>query len=277
MQQRLRQVLNGLATPEQIQLLCEACEVLEELNFRDHEFAIEQLISKPDMVPGELAFQLIEDVFKPTFAEYLQAMGVKLVEDATLSQYKSALFWISRIENFEDQEAINGIASSDESSEDNLAEILSVVSAEPSDNFILMFDSVSDALLTRIAELSEGKEVPVLVDVSEFNRAKARTVKYFDWLMERVPEFVGKYIKPDDLKLGLPAEVILASHREVLEDLPDGDCAKLLIFYLFTSDLPDEAVKPAIANEVEVLFSDIIRAMGVSKQCQVLLGQLNHA
>lgn len=277
MQQRLRQILDGVATVEQTNLICEACQVLEDLNFHDHETIIEQTLASPEMSVGEVTFVLIENIFIPLFAEYLLAMGITLNEQCTLTDYKDVLFWVSQIDNNDDADIIYGLATGDDESEDTLAEILSVLSSRPAEDFAVMLDTVLDSLIDRIISVTEGKGEIVLPDSADVDRARARTIKLVDWLIQNDPMFASKFVRVEDLQLGMDPAVTVNPHRGFMEIQTDADCAKLLVLYLFVSDLHDTDIVPALAREVELIHTDLVRAMNTSKIAKKLLGQIGHA
>lgn len=276
MQTRLRQILDGLATPDQLQLICDACAVLEELNYREHESDIEQLIARPDTETGQVVYDIIEQILKPALAGYLRATGITVSDEITLADLKDLVFWVVRIENYEEQDAINGIATSDESAEDNLAEILALVSATPAERFSVLLDSVSDSLIDRIAELTDGKETPILPDSRDFDRAKQRTLRYVNWLETTDPDTYAM-LDLSGLRLGLSSEVILSLHRDQLAAIEPKRCAKLLMLYLLSSDIDDEQILPAIGVEAELLYENIVQGMELTRAARALAGQLTNA
>lgn len=276
MRERLIQLFDGLANPDQLQLILESCEVLEGINYRYHEDAIEQFFTLPDSQTGEAVFAVTEKILAPVFREYIQAMGVRVAENVSLNQLKDLLFWLHFIPNYEDQDVVHQLATPDESAEDTLIDILSVVSALPEDYFSPMIDGVSSSLIVRIGELSDGHEVVELPDPTDFQRARARLIRYTGWLKDQHAK-LAQGIDLADLRLGLSAELTLARHRDELEALGARDCAMMLLFYLFGSDAPDESILPIASNEVEVLFEDFLKGVEVMRHCKSIMEQLNHA
>lgn len=276
MRERLITLFDGLANQDQLQVLIEACDVLSDMNYRAHEDAIEQFFMPSDVPTGDAVFIVTEQILAPIFREYIQAMGVTPADDLKLKQLKDLLFWLHFIPDFEDQDVVHQLATPDESAVDTLIDILSIVSALPEEHFSVMIDDVSDSLITRIAELSDGKEVPEVPDPADFARAKERLLRYVGLLRQTQSELMAG-IDLNDLRLGLSAEITLAKHRDALEQMDPKTCATLLLFYVLSSDAPDDAIIPIIGKEVELLFEDFLKGVEVTRLCETLLRQLPNA
>lgn len=276
MRERLIQLFDGIANEDQLQLILEACDVLTGMNYIDYEDAIEQFFGLPDSQSGEAVFVVTQKILVPIFQHAILAMGVTPSTEITLGQLKDLLFWLQFIPNFEDRDILHQLATTDEPSEDTLVDILSVVSALPEEYFTPMISGVASSLIERIHEITAGYESSDVPDPADFDRAKQRLLLYLEWLKKDNPELASA-IDLSDLRLGLSGEIILAKYRVSLEHLENKTCARMLLFYLLSSDLPTEQILTAAGKEVEILFEDFLRGVEVMRHCETIMGQLRYA
>lgn len=275
MKERLAQLLDGIATPEQILLALDADDALTSVGFQQHEDVIEQTVASLNGDLSAVYPAIVQDCFMPIFKTCLQEMGVVVEEEALLPDVISVFRWTMAIENFEDQEFINTLANGDEESEDTFADILSAVSAIPAETFLPHIQSVSDALIDRISQLSAGKGPYRQPDPSVYKTAKERTGKLFSWLEANDPEFVAK-LDLSAVKMGYPAETILRGLRGTLNFDDPAYVGKYLVFMLHSTDIVSSDIELAAKREIEINTDDVVRGIMASKAVTKLMTQVRN-
>ena len=276
MLERLRNLLTGMMVTQQLQLLFDAIEVLLSNGVFDLEFAINQELSQPDIAPGEIYERLVDRCLMPAFRTHLTAMGIEVADDIPLAVCVDLFSTVMLVDNFEDKVVINGLARCEEESEDVLAEILAVVSAKPAEYFIPYLESVTDALIARIANITDGYDVPIPVDPADYARAKARVQMLMNFARQHLSDVLSQPIYLDRVKLGGNADVMLSGLRDTVETIPPRAAAFLIILFTMASDSLDSSIVNAVKREIELTFEDLVQAMSVGKLATQLLKQVGY-
>lgn len=276
MLERLRTLLTGFILPQQLQLLLDAVEALMSNGDLELEFSIDQELSKSNLDTSELYLYLIEHCLVPAFRTHLSAMGIEMDDETPLPIWTAVFSNVMRIENFDEPTILNGLATCEESNEDVFAEILAVVSAQPSDTFIPHIASVSDALIERIAAVTDGYEEPIPVNAADYARAKQRVSQFMRYVTQNQPNVLNQPVFLDQVKMGGNADAMLASLRDTVETYPPKTAALLIILFVLASDALDTSVVAAVKREVELTFEDLVQAMQVGKLARQFLKEVGY-
>ncbi len=274
MLERLTTILASISTPAQLETITEAVRVLSENGFKQCEEIIDDEIALCSDAPMVVVPNLIEQRFSPMIRTFLGEMGVTLAPDLTLTQLTEIFDVTARIENFDDQSTLFGLATCEEESVEVFLCMLSLVSAKPEAYFAPMVEDVSDFLISRIAELTGTFDDTERVDQETMAHAKRRVIRLIGFAQQSMPDLYANFVHVDHLKLGCPATLLLENLREHLEEIPDDAAALLICLYVLSSDIPDGQIRTAVSREVETTFTELFRAMAVSKSAAQILARV---
>ncbi len=266
MLERLRTLLDGLATPAQIDCVVDACEALSTHGYQDHWFSIEQLTASSVDDPTELTNTIIIESLIPTYKELFTSMGITVSSDIDLSQCVELFRGVMQLENFDDNATLHGIATCDESNEDILLSLLEVVTTRQSEHFAPLIDDVKSSFIQAIAKLTSNFIDAVPIDRACYDRAKFRVKRLLEYCQRTQPSLLDTPLDLSLLRLGYPLEGLLHDKRDDIEDMPVQLASLMLLLYVYCSEVTDDRLDAVIGRELEVTFSNVVTAMDVAKR-----------
>jgi len=272
MLERLKTLLDGLATPAQIDCIVDACETLSAHGYQDHWFSIEQIFTSAVDDPTGLVHTIINEQLCPLYRGLLASMGITLAPDVTLAQSVEVFRGVMQIENFDDNATLYGLATCDESAEDIFLSLLEVVTAQQSEYFAPFIDGVTDSFIRVVAKITSNFVDTVPIDQVYYNRAKSRVQRLLEYCQTTQPTLLETPIDLSTLRLGYPLESLLQDKRDMIEDLPVQQASLLLLLYIYCSEVPDDVLDAVVSRELELTFSNVVTAMDAARRITVLRG-----
>lgn len=204
----------------------------------------------------------------------LSVLGVTVDENAKLKDMYDLSVGISHITSHEDIASIIASASNDSDSVDQLAEILQLVTTQPSVVWVMMLDTVSDDLIKRIRELSVNMvdaEYQEMEESAEYLAALRMFAAYVAQTERKliVLEMVGSLV------LGQPFETYINSGY--LNDLFDSNemhtlALELYGFALMSSDAKHDPIG-AVRNIIEKYIGDSGRIVKLNVELNLVNAQ----
>lgn len=277
MLERIMSLLAGLGTPAQLQAVAEAVTLLSDNGFHQCDQMLQDEIAMCADEPTKLIGNLTELRLIPLFRDFLESMGIALVPGLPLSQVCEIFDATIRIENFEDQDLIYSLATSEEDSVETYLAILSVVGTKPEEYFAPMIENVSDHVIARIAEVVGDFTPPPVVDQAAYYRAKGRVLKCVEVFKIDYADVYAEYVKLDALRLGCPADLLMVDIHDNHDSIPELVAVVLIVLYVASSDVPDSELSKRVHAEISQTFTELVPAMSASKAAVRLLAKVGYA
>lgn len=265
MLERLTTLLAGMGTPAQLQAVYEAVTVLSENGFHQCEQIVQDEVALCSNEPAKLITNLTDLRLIPLFREFLQEMGIALVDGLPLASVTEIFEATIRIENFEDKDLTYNLATSDEDSVEIYLGLLAVVSTKSEEHFAPMVESVSDYLIKRIAEVIGDFDEQPGVDPLVHARAKARVLRFIEVLNHDAPSVLDEYVKLDELRLGCTIEPLLEPLEEEHDKLAKNVVVAMIVLYVLSSDVEDGEVAKNVHRIIADFYIDLNDAFTANK------------
>lgn len=252
-------------TPEQKTSYLDACQALIDNGITEHVFLLEQNLAVSDSLDVDTAVSGFEEILLPFFTDIIGEFGIVLSESVTLSEAADVFRSLLVLENYEDKATVNALTSSDDGCEAALSDILELVGRYASVDYIRMFESVSDELLDRIAELTSSIAVEDNPSEETVDVCKHRLRLFLD-LPEvdknKTPLIVGLLM--NGARLGVDRHDLIAPHREYLETLSSPkSIASECIGLLLASKEENKDLQKAFGMELDLLHLEQLQRTAV--------------
>lgn len=227
--------------------------------FLDTEIAsLENDFTELLMLEGSIDRSELTLKFEQLVTENIQALilqhGVKVNEEATLSILNQIIIGLMSIQYYLDYEAVLRVVEEGVESEDQLSQILEMVTGIDKELLYPAFDVVSEALIEKIEELFEGKQVQtkqeILVEEEQFK--VVRKVRDVARYINR-PDLMGIRLINANVFISAPFENYLHYVHHELEDKTPEEVAYELFVLLNMS-------KDGYKNNISVFeqYSDLL-------------------
>lgn len=264
--------LNTSTTPELRDLILEAAEVLLTAGVDNHLFLMRNALDEADALGDfDVVNTSIVGTLIPLLHHHLREFGIKVVEETDLPTALSMFKAVLAIEEWADPQTLNAMALVDEDPETVLADILEVVGDLTSSDYLMVLESVSDNLITRIVEITDRPAEPEDVDHSAIDTAKARLKELF----VRAPYGEDSHFihaLAEGLHLGRDFHTTIEPYLPELIDGPVVGLAQELVGFALASSLPREEIIPALDALKEHFNLNVVDLMQLDSQIRTLLG-----
>ena len=271
--------LEATATPEQRAVCLDACQSLVEAGITDHSFLIEQELAVADSYDGDFLIHLQEETLKPIYVNILREFGVRLTEEATLARHVDVLKALHALDNYEDQQSLLGFCESNDGAEAALADILQLLGAYDSTEYLMVLDFVSPALLDRIVEICTAESTEALPTNEIVAVAQQRVTKYLT-----LPEAkdldehsVFRTALTDGLRLGLSMDDLIAPYRSQLENITVPKLMLELVGFALASGNDDAFMRTVLTKELDYHHLSPDQILKLDVAISHLLRQVFHA
>lgn len=246
--------LEANVTPETKQVFMDACTTLSENGFTDHEFVIEQDLMLADNLDSDIATSMITNYLLPVYRERLAEFGVFANDGLTLAMATDILKGLLSIDNYDDFDSINSRCDTFEGPEAALADILELVGAHSSDEYLTVLERVSPDQIARIESMTERVNEDDIVNQTQVDSIRSRMYALASAIggMDKVV-MANQYLAEGG-KVGIPAGEIVAPYRERLDELTTaGDLARELLMLVAMSDTTIDNLNAAVKAELDLL------------------------
>lgn len=245
--------LDVTATPEQRAVCLDACRTLAEAGLTDHEFLIDQELAVAESYDGDFLIHLQDELLKPILVNVLREFGVRLSEEATLAQFTDVLKALHALDNYEDRQSVLGYCESNDGAEAALADILELLGAYHSTEYLTVLDYVSPSTLERIAEICSRTDVEILAaNMEALAPLQIRVTKYLRLPeMQELKDSVFRQALTDGLRLGLSMDLLIAPYRAQLDALPPPQLLLELVGFALASGNDDAFIRTVLTKEFD--------------------------
>lgn len=156
--------LLNLVSDERAQVLKNLCDILEELNFDNHHFEIQQIFGLQDTMSDDaLLVERINDALTVACWTCLGQCGIEVV-DSPLTEYIPILTLVARWEHFVMPEVLYADIESAGSDIEAFAIAVETITGHPRDNVIETLEWINPNTIMmmrqKLATLSEGVDLP---------------------------------------------------------------------------------------------------------------------
>jgi hypothetical protein len=259
--------LDVAASPEQRAVCMDACQTLVEAGITDHEFLIDQELAVADSYDGDFLIHLHEELLKPIYVNVLREFGVRLTAEATLAQHVDVLKAMHAVDNYDDQQALLGYCESNDGAEAALADILELLGAYHSTEYLTVLDFVSPSVLERIAEICTQEPDEPLPASALVDRARVRVTKFLG-LAETADlkeDSVFRQAVVDGLRFGLSMDDAVAPYRTQLSERPAPQLVQELVGFALSTGNDDAFMRTLLSKELDhySLTPDLVLKMDV--------------
>lgn len=250
----LEVILQAKVSPERGEILLKAAQLIEDMGLHNHWLEIENILSLEESIDP---FQMVNDI------EYVLYEGVRVTlnnfsiftSSNDLALLISVIEGITLVEEYEDFDTVLAICDSDQSDEEILADLLALVTEYAAEDYLLILDTVSNRLISRIATLfaeEEDDEAPYDEEYS------------VPHIVRRLKGHIGdgEYLVTEEIRQGMPlglepALVFGRIESGLLETLSVKQASGELLAAALATNVPDEEVVKTATDQAEELFDDV--------------------
>ena len=207
----LRLYLETSTSPEFMNAITKAFELFEEYGLEDYEVGYEDILMTANNEGESEAAIKIGALTEEIQDSILGRMQIKVADEVTISEANTILEGIKGIEKTEFNQEILDICNDDQAPEEQLAEILQVVTGIDSERLVILFHEVSKAVIQNKIKplvLQEVIEPHTVIDSNADAVLMARFLMYRE-AMDNQPLFMH-----DMLMNGVPLRAPYASYHE---------------------------------------------------------------
>lgn len=242
--------LEATVTPEQRRVCLEACQALVDAGIEEHAALIENELAVVETQNGDALIAVVEGLLIPLYRNLLGEYGVRLIEEATLSQHVDVFKALNQIENYDDSETVYQLCDSPEGSEAALADVLALIGGQSTFDYLQQLAYVSPSLLERIQELHRTEALPAS-ETPQVERARRRLRKLLESpLAQTLPEpLILGYVEEGG-RLGVDVRwLIKPDDVKILETRSPAQLALEVVCLAAASNSTDESL-PAIVSHL---------------------------
>lgn len=247
MQDHFSKYLDQTATPERKLLLQNAIETLSQAGREDHVFFIDQMMEEEDVGDAGDFLLRVHVMLNQANHVMLKQFGVTLDDDCELDMSTDILKGILSMDNWSDPASISKQCESTETSEVVLATLLELVGAYHESDYLPHLERVSGDLIDRIDTLNQTFDDSALPSEEERERAQRRVEAFFArYSAPILSQAIGEM-----LLIGGGYHGLMEPYSEAIGDLPMDTAVNELVGFALASDLPNEKLTDAIAEECQ--------------------------
>lgn len=252
--------LEVTVTPELKRVYLNACQTLVDHGVTDHVFALDQEMAIADSLDSDVVLDSISGILLSIYRSTLGEFGIVVNDQATVAQAADVLQALATLENYDDQETINGLCDGPDGPEAALADLLQLTGSFTSAEYLPLFESVSVELLDRLAHLNR-RENPEELPSGEFiNNYRTRLhMLYTLAAAQSHPNLRIEALLNDGARLGLPYEEYTVAQRSYLDTCDPQLLAFELMGLLLASSLAENGILKAAAAELELLHLEQLK------------------
>ncbi len=246
--------LEANVTPEQKQVFMDACTTLSKNGFTDHEFVIEQDLMLADNLDSDIATSMITNYLLPVYRDRLAEFGVFASDELTLAMATDILTGLLSIDNYDDRDSINARCESYEGPEAALADILELVGARHSDEYLTVLERVSPDLIARIESMTDQVNEEDIANQDQVESIRTRLLALNVAIGGSDKAVMANEYLAEGGKIGIPAGEIVAPFRERLDEIATaGELARELLMLVALSDVRLDNLNAAVKAELDLL------------------------
>ena len=241
MLQDLEAYLDATTTPELAGLITQAFQTLLDAGVESHLIQIRNTLDRAEAQEQDAVLEL-NNVRLVTLRTSLKEFGVQVTPEADLKTLHSIFAGLQLVDKWADPDSLNVLTdASIEGEESCLADILNVVSDLTVGEYMVALESVSPALIDRIAELTrregDGPQPDEVVVAGCQHRLRFLFAKH-------MPGENSLFVKAldDGLRLGVSFDALIEQHLEAIMALPMSEAAWELVAFAKASDTPDDQI-----------------------------------
>lgn len=226
--------LGSITTPENRQVLMDACRLLEKAGILSHEADVEQILRTADQHEN---FSNLQDIFA-LLSEYMEStinqFGLQLTENIPVSALNQILDSLLILPDFGDPEAVLRVIEEEISVEEKVCDIFAIVNVLSWSDFAPYIMQVSPSLMARVVEVTDANLLPeeASEDVSKYRER-------FNAWRDMYPDTLALTIIREGFRLKTPLTTLVGrfnENLEVLEGQPNA-LAETIIGLMVVSDL----------------------------------------
>jgi hypothetical protein len=246
----LQLALEGLVTPERLDLLLEANRLLSGLGLDVVGDELQEIIEiQNSNADNTMLVSRLDDVLTIGLNQALDSFGVRLIDDATMAQRNNVLHTIASLEHYIIPDHLVGLTMGDFTNEEVIANMTPIFTTLGVEEAIDVLALVSDDLVARIHEVAlnaiqlRGPEpVDLLPDntrrVARLNRLiKGKGAEKCTIVME---------LANAGVRCGRPLDSLIHQNVEVMDSFDSDHLACELLALVYFSNAPfDEAFTTA--------------------------------
>lgn len=252
--------LEVTVTPELKRVYLNACQTLVDHGVTDHVFALDQELAIADSLDSDVVLDSISGILLPIYRSTLGEFGIVLNDQATLAQAADVFQALATLENYDDQETINGLCDGPDGPEAALADLLQLTGSYTAAEYLPLFESVSDELIDRIAELNRQENLDELPPEEFLDNYRTRLHKLYGLAAAQTrPSLRIEALLEDGTRLGLPYEEYTVAQRTYLDTCEPQLLALELMGLLLASSLAENGILKAAAAELELLHLEQLK------------------
>lgn len=249
--------LDNRATPDQKAVMMRACRVLLDAGYTDHEAFLEQEVITSGIQEEDLYLSLMVEYVTPLYRKQLQMFGIVVSLEAEQPILSSMLEAVLRLDNWDDPAAINALADHDEDPAQTLADLLSIVGQDSTEDYLAALDDVSSDLIQRIADVTaqqlETDEDPEPDAVVEGRiRAHNRVMRYRPHVAPDRYTLLDHYLENQG-RLNESVRIIVFPYYHELKAMDVKVAAEQTLMLLTATNLPEAELVRATMGLVEQL------------------------
>lgn len=276
--EELGEFLNLAVGEEAASEILSAAETLLTINYSAHVDAFTDLLAQAENQETAVAVDAIREQLDNSYRQVFQSMGIVLVDEPiSLGVMTNILSAMVLVDNYEDKEAILAICQDCVATEETLSELVELLMPVSWVDVLPVLSEVKGQLISRIIEVCEAAESAKLsapeVDVRDVTQQKVRAKSF----LEKNSESFAEEALLSGVALGTPIEQVMESFVDRITPLSPATGAKEIVGLLLISDVSDDKLSEALAEELERLFTDINHITKVSVAAQDLLRGVTYA
>lgn len=267
----LEDFLTSADTPERASLLLDAYDAISVTGLRNHSYEIDQLLEEGESMDTVQTITAIHEVLLTIVEGCLNRFGVFVSDEAELKYMAGALRGLTLLDNYSDVETIQKICGSGQPPEEQLAELLELVTEHEASMYLLTFSRVTSRLITNVVGVLSLEGLAPEINDYTYIRVRLRSLltAYPDlWVLTAVEEGV---------KLGTSIETVVAPFQTALEQLDAKQGAVQLLGLVFLTDTPDDRLQIALADWLERIYPDLNKVTQAAQVIKALLPQVSYA
>jgi hypothetical protein len=273
----LKAYLDVTTSPEQSDVLIQACTLLHDAGVSGHDYALEQELALGDDSDTSTTLQSIYNCINPLMHIVIANFGITLVEEANLSQLVDILNGLLLIDNYGDPVTLVNLCDGLNNPEEALSDILTYVGALSAGEYLTLIESVNPSFLEKIVETLQSNnhgmdddEPQPLQEAADYARLRLRSY------VSSFPVTLAKVAVVNGMRLGLPFDLTIETQVDQLGILMPDQVPNAVLGLALASDLPDDQLFDRCMLEIDALLNDMAKVNAARLQLTQLIEGLTH-
>ncbi len=231
----LRTHLSETATQELCLALENAHDGFDRIGLDTYEQGFEEILLMKDETDADSTTAYIVDLTRKMQVDILQQHGIVFNTDVSVEILAIAIHSILDLQNYDPVDDITNVLEMSGTSNELLAELLSLTSAVEVDQWLVYLDSVNDFLLAQLKELVSN--TPVSDEDTGLTDQHAHHLDLFKRFQHFASDPTVRIMRiiHDGMDVGLPFDTYLSKLGPDLESLPVQAIAEELLATAFLS------------------------------------------